>query len=153
MPRAGKFRERTLRSFPRTMTYSALRPLSLLALIGMGVKPKVFPLADRTRATCASESMLIVYTPAGRTVLPQWTSNGKVNLAAMVSAFAAAANAKVASRTTANSFTCIACRIVLAFIVILLIHWPTRFCCPGGGGRIVPSLYKAKTKGNLAHRI
>src|ERR1700682_4340478 len=125
MPCAGKFRERTLRSFPRTMTNSAVAPLSLLALIGMGVKPTVFPLADRTRATFASESMLIVYSPAGRTFLPQWTSNGKVNLAAIVWAFAAAANAQVASRTTANSLTSIACRIVLDFIVILLLHWPT----------------------------
>src|ERR1700680_4534307 len=122
MPLAGKFRERTLRSFPRTMTYSAVPPLLLLAVVGMGVKPTVFPLADRMRATFASESKPIVYSPGGRTFLPHWTSNGKVNLATIVWAFAAAANAQVASRTTANSLTSIACRIVLAFILILLFH-------------------------------
>src|SRR6266436_575283 len=91
----------------------------------------VFPLADRTRPTFASESMLIVYSPAGRTLFPQWTSNGKSNLAAIVWAFTAVAHAQVASRTTANSLTSIACRIVLAFIVILplLVHGPMRSCC------------------------
>src|SRR5258707_13910565 len=129
MPLIGKFRERTLRSFPRTMTSNAVAPSWLEALIGMGVKNAIFPFADRTRPTSADESKVTEYCQAGRRFLPQWTSNGRVNLAATVWAFAAAANAQAASRTTANTLTSIACRIVLAFIVILLIHWSTRSCC------------------------
>src|SRR5258708_38151617 len=121
------------------MINSAVAPLSLSALIGMGVNPTVFPFADRTRATSALESMVIEYSPAGRTFLPQWVSNGKVNLAARVWAFAAAANAQVANSKTANSLTSIACRIVLAFIFIHLMHWPTRSCCQGS------SLHRAFT--------
>src|SRR6267154_2497103 len=114
MPLIGKFRERTLRSFPRTMTSNA-----------------IFPFADRTRPTSADESKVTEYCPAGRRFLPQWTSNGSVNLTATVWAFAAAANAQVASRTTANSLTLNVCRNVLAFTFILLEHWPTRSCSQG----------------------
>src|SRR5713226_2091840 len=81
MPRLGKFRERTMRSFPRTMTNSAVAPFSLSVFTGMDVKNAVFPFVARTRAAGLTESMLIEYSPAGRTCLPQWTSYGKVNLA------------------------------------------------------------------------
>jgi hypothetical protein len=52
------------------MTNSAVLPEWLVAVIGMGVKPTVFPFAERTRATFALESMLIEYSPAGSTFLP-----------------------------------------------------------------------------------
>src|SRR5258706_10791410 len=66
----------------------------------------------------------------------------------MVSAFAAAANANVASRTAANSLTLIACRIVLDFIVILLVLLADAFL--RAGVCIVPSLSKAESSGTLA---